>query len=797
MTDNQFEAFLTILMNTQLSDTQLSQLSSQESTLHQHLETESQAVRQRRRLERQLNQRRRRLRRQHRELQQTDYPATRTAQDALTIVEQTWQTRVLSTSDKTLLKDNTNSSIIAAKLRQLIQNRDYLSHDLLTLFSDQSPSERLMQCLLMVLHSARLIDVLKRHHQLNEAFQQCIILSVLLRQHRRDRSLIQARQETYRLVRRGKQSLLARLNRMVDDTQGFDTTYQAFYHQMLDSLLSLKEDWKQDALRANQYLHLPTNQEMETYYDILGKEKAVAYAIRVRNSLNTQRNELTQKIRLRGISREERAIYREDRDELNQRYRQQRQHVFELRSQARRMRAQLGRMRLRYCQQHYERLRDGRFNPRESSNRDTFLRWADDKIANLTTHRLWTANEQQRWQTYHTVLEKLVSKENMVAIEVLTDTYLQRYGKINTNRNMALYHPFKGHTYPGHPDGAVDIITQAGHALYVIAPPSIQLPTRLMKNFPNLPDDLHFQYVASRVGRSIVSVTSDLQDIFAKLSFGLLRTRGNQRTSSSQIERIMEQHMGSPLAPETVCNPETRHYEERRIIAGLAFRRLTEDEENLDDIDSIREEILNDWQRLINQRLNLPPDTVLFRSDRREAHAGHVGVGRLITFRDPQRNITLGSILRAAREVLESPAQSHRSQDNSNGLVHRIWRLMTSLRTDHGVEANRRAQSVVIDHTYQAMYEGNTIPLTISPYHTHLHSVASAVRGFGQPVNLGVELGQVGLTGNAISSHLHIEIKVKLNNIQISPMLPHEFYPLYSVVPRPLINTNQEQTVPA
>lgn len=785
MTDAQFEEFVTILLATQIPESELSSLLEGEEAVDELVDEAHDAVIERRHAARRLAQRRRHLRRRHRDIDADDYPAERSVHQALDIVEDTLQTTVLSDSDEAFLHDQANAPIIASRLRAQINNRSYFNQRLLSLFHDQSDCERLMQCLLMVLHVHRLIDAKHRHDRILNAFMQCIILTVLISEHRHDRALIQTRRELYRQVRREKQALLRRLNRMVDDTSGFSTTHQAFYHRQLDALWTLREDWKQDKLLAANYLHLPTNGEMAIFYAIKQQEKEKDYAQRVRASLAAQRQSIVAQIRTRGTSREERRLLGHDRDEYSERIQAQRAQIRRINREIARQRRQLGTRRFRYAQQYYQMLVENRYNPHESQKRDMFLHWADSLIANVTSHRLWQDNEQRRWQTYIALLEKLVTKHEMVALDVLVDAYLQRYGKINADRNMAVYRSFKGHTYPGHPDGAVDIIITAGTDIYIIAPPALRVPARLMKQMPDTPNNILFRYERSTIGRTPVQMTSDLQDIFAKLSFGLLRSRGNQRTSSREIRDIMAEHGGDVLAPAYLSESETRNFEVRRIISGLAFRRLTEDNDSVPAIDSARENILSDWEKLIVAELQLPRDTVIFRADRRDAHAGHVGVGRLITFRDRERGIHLGTILNAARRILESPQHSGHEQRYRDGLVHRIWRLMNRLRTDHNVAANRRAQSVIINHHYRTTYQEQSIPLVIGAYHTHLHSVEHSVRDIGEEVHLGIPLGQVGMTGNAVSAHLHIELQVRLNDREVSPMYPHEFYPLYQDFPRP------------
>lgn len=791
MTDAQFEEFVTILLSTQIPQSELTRLLEGEEAIDELVDEAHDEVIERRHAARRLAQVRRRLRRRHREIDEDDFPAARNVEQALDIVEETLQTRVLSDADEAFLHDDANAGVIANRLRAQIEARSYLDQRLSTFFSDQSTSNRLVECLLMVLHVHRIVDAKRRHELILQAFIQCIILTVLITSHRHDRALIQARRELYRIVRSEKQALLRRLNRMVDDTDGFFMTYQSFYHRQLDALWTLKEDWKKDHLLAVNYLHLPTTAEMESFYAIRHLEKEKDYAQRVRASLVEQRQAVVALIRTRGTPRKERRILGEERDQYGELISAQRAQISRRNREIARRRQQLGQRRYRYAEQYYQMLAENRYNPNEAQKRDMFLSWADAQISHLTSHRLWRDNEQERWTIYSNLLEKLVTKHEMVSIDVLVDAYLQRYGKINANRNMAFYRSYKGHTYPGHPDGAVDIIITAGTDIYIIAPPTLTLPHRLMKELPDTPDQIMFRYQRSTIGQTPTQVTSDLQDIFAKLAFGLLRSRGNQRTSSREIGHVMEQHGGDVLAPEYVSQSESRNFEVRRIISGLAFRRLTEDYDSVPAIDRERENILLDWERLIVAALQLPTDTVIFRRDRRDAHAGHVGVGRLITFRDSERDINLGTILTTAQRILESPQQSAHEQRYRNGLVHRIWRLMNRLRTNHNVEANRRAQSVTINHHYIGRHNGQEIPLMVGAYHTHLSAVEQSVRHIGEEINLGIPLGKVGMTGNAISSHLHIEIQVRLNNRNISPMYPHEFYPLYDVFPMPESATSQ------
>ena len=433
------------------------------------------------------------------------------------------------------------------------------------------------------------------------------------------------------------------------------------------------------------------------------------------------------------------------------------------------------------------------------SDRDSILREADSLLAELTRGRLIGGGDDEtaRWENFERLLIEMTEARGSGSVEFLMAAIMVGYEPVTRWLDIGMESISTMGTYPGHgrTDNAVDLSAHAGVPIHVAAPDVLILPSRMMQSDSDL--DV-YEYDHSVIGPQVHGASNELQDVFSKIAYGLLRFRGQRSVRSDAIEEVMaregldmdlppeiggmsvddgsiDSNPSTPLgssdiAPDdirdiTVFNPEAR-----RILAGLAFDNLTETHNLPREIDDERFSILMQIEREVRRHLRLPSGERVFRTSSINASSGNVDIGSLILYRP------LRAALAAIRFILLRDA----ADPNPNGVTHRLWRLLWSLRTA-GALPHRRGQATRVIHTYHAGSGDDRRTITIAVYYSHFQVLDPVSRRPGATVRRGQRLGTVGTTGNAVSAHLHLEIKVRRGEgrserREIGSLLPHEFF---------------------
>jgi hypothetical protein len=453
-----------------------------------------------------------------------------------------------------------------------------------------------------------------------------------------------------------------------------------------------------------------------------------------------------------------------------------------------------------------------RFRRTQINQRNELLRDFQALVSSHTSHRLTSLSgsgnsETRKWQVYLELLEGLINGITNVSLEHLITDIFVGYGPINSDRDVGIRvnnrppDTLSIGTYPGHGGRhalcAVDMDTNRPWPFLAVAPDLFSLPGRL-----GGPEEFLYE-ARSAIVRSRTRVTNDLQDVFAKISYGLLRPAG-RNTRSADIQRIMlereltdaeagargqeEQRLaqnageivsrerregtsGTVMPPEVGANPEVA-----RILAGLAYHNLTEvgTQEGLSEraagvLSARRQHILNSLEEAVRGRLSgVSGGTRIFRESGIRVEEGGVGIRSLIVLRDPPDRF---------REVLNAVYDEISSRgDITRSLWNFLWDLYGA-----GAELNRAGQSVTVDHYYRSRRDNRLIAVRV--FYTHVHAVSAEGN-----IRRCQQIGQVGTTGNAVSPHNHVEIslhetdqdsgQVRERDV-VGFLLPHEFFPLF------------------
>lgn len=664
-------------------------------------------------------------------------------------------------------------SALAARLRQLLETRRYLDRRLMALFDDVTDTRLMLAFLLVVLHHGVLAAALAEEAAYLERFAALIALRVLIERERlttrtpEAQALVDLRRE----CRQGRNRLLAHLVTLAEASRGVTDTHQAFVNDRLVRLAELRMGWQVAQRDSIAFINPPTPLE-------IAHGCALRDALRERDRIQPQIDDLSQEdadlvVALRATPMRDRGHVRDDLRRVRDRNRTLVARRRELNATIRELRRQLGYRRAPVVVDYLDALDRGLNRPRARDERDRALRTHDQLIQPYSRLRLFTGDETQAWTDYRTLLQLLVAGYSNVSIELAFDAYFRCYPAYEANQDWGFREQWTGGTYPGHPENAIDLTGQIGRNVCLAAPLTLPLPARL-RAADELP--VPYDYAGSTVVASSLSVSSDAQDIFAKLSIGLLRQRGARSMRSDDIAQIIEANEDSDYAPASVGDHAQRNFDATRLLSGLAHHHLTE-VQNVGGLERERAGILATLEQQVAAELGLPAGTEVFRRDRTDASSGHVGVGRLIAVPDH------GAVYAAIVAVLS--ADRHCGRSDRNGLCHRIWRLLLSLLAIPGVRPNRYGVSATVEHRYAnplASGIGGLLPtgypeLVITAFYTHLRRTDPAMRSAGTTVQISDLVGELGTTGNAVSGHLHLELNAVRDGIALGTLLPHEFFP--------------------
>lgn len=683
----------------------------------------------------------------------------------------------LTTPEQVFLEDDANTSAIADRLRALISGpRRYLDQRLRHHVDAQTTTALLTPFLFVVLHHRAIAEMLRHEEELLEIYMTAIALHVVIE--REGRAHTTAEQALRRTMQRalvtGRNELTRRVCVLVDNTAGFTTTHQALIHSRLADLLDFRADWVRRNALSVAFASPPSAAEIAEYKRLAEVERLLAALPARRRALQEEFRDLQAR---RGTTP------REGRDQLRQDIQSVAQELRQINRQNRELRAERGRLR-RSLGRRRGRIRDflaarnsGRNQQSEQRARDEFLRRFNRLLARHTSFELWSSDDDERWEIYRQLLDALVDSDSRVGIELIADGYLERYCQINANRDFGVYQRWTGLTYPGHPENAVDMNAAAGVPIFVAAADTLSLPLWLRELLPTPVGP--FAYRETQVSPAGTRATDDTQDVFAKIAYGLLGRRGRRRTGSREIADIFRDHTDPLLAPPWLADPAQRNFTPdrmARIIAGLAFRDLT-DTPLGGVVDATRRSIFDDLDALIAAALGLPSGTRIFDRSHIDAGSGQAGVGRLLVHlqRAPHR-IGPHRVWQEMIRILGS--RRHSSHSHPDGLCHRLWQLLQQLRAA-GAAPSRAGQAVDVVHRYRAVDPRQPVTeLAVQVHYGHLHAVSPAMLGSAVTVTRGTQLGEIGMTGNAVNSHIHMEIKVKRGGAVIGTLLPHQFFGL-------------------
>lgn len=705
------------------------------------------------------------------------------------LLQQIGENKGLSSLDQseieTLLLPENNSNL-AAHVISIIRNNSHFDTRLVALVSDDTTPKLLIAFLCVLLNQERFIAV-KQSHLLHITEIKTVIGFRALKDifHlRRGNPVFDAWRDRRRSFACDISSLGVEIRALVNkfrphgaprdpinplsptpnDDLRFESFVRPFTQDLLDDLVLLRHIFKEIEIRQLDPSGDITALEYSQYEELRAIEAEISrsrdrttFHREEREALETARSEL----RRGTIAWDDRDVMRREIRDLARAERTSNSRTSQLNTEKSKLRRSLGRRISRIATL----LNQTPSITREmTARRDEILREFDQLVAGTSELRLLPNDDARRWRIFSLLIKLMVDGDGWISIELAQNAFLSSYGWVNANRNIGYYTEYSAGTYAGHGYNALDLSTAPRSRIYVAAPASFRLPERT--NNTNDPPSVTFDtfdYQSSIVERA--RRTSDIQDIFAKIAYGLLRRHGNRSVRSDELRQIMEDHGPSDLGPDFLSEPNERNFDARRIISGLGGYDFT-DLSDATGFEDTRLELLGLIERDVQRQLDLPRNTLIFN---RSTSATRVGLSHIIVYRPIQ------PVIVATKNMMERLDQNCNDLRCSDGIVHRLWRFLWYLRSA-GADPHRKGQAVYIKHTFQS---SGTAPrrVSVTVRYMHLRALASGMRT-GSSVTLGDQIGQVGITGNSVSSHIHLEIEAEESGQALETLLPHEFFDL-------------------
>jgi hypothetical protein len=664
-----------------------------------------------------------------------------------------------------------------------------------------------------------------------ELYEKAMVFSTMIDIHRLgqrsiEQSVLSDFQEAFT---EEEQALRETVCGLLEQTLHFESTLQVFINDLLHRLKEYEFEIEDDQRLATLTNFQPSYEQLRNHKRLGTLIKLIREKAEERRKIPIEIGEIRKQIRHNQDTLPNSEIsaantpLRKDIRDLGIESRRLRRVIGEASREKRRLERIFQRNNLgRQIEEYLRQVNLRQFLQKELARRDKFLReygyeLIQNELARTSPeHLLWSPrariSDEQKWTNYTRLLGRLMSGNGYFNLQRIFAELFRGYGPANSNRNYGMGRVTSIGSYPGHGKNALDFNIEAGRETRATAPDFLIVPRRFSSRLPNL-SGRQVQYVRSEIVESHTRVTSDVQDVFAKIAYAILR-RGVQRsTQSRDIEALMEEE-GRPSNLPTVDPQRYRHPsrsleegdvidgidiaellsvdqgresepsgigrrpEARRLVAGLAFYNLTS-EELPPELDTGRHNFLLEIERYVVSELNLPAGTQIFvRRDPTSSESliglpgnrGSVGYRSLI---QAEHRDKTGAITVAINRMI---------QNDVNRISTRLWRFLWILR-DYGALPHRKGQAVTIDHIYRD--PDTNAEIRIRVFYTHLFSVDRRIRaslereGAGRrSIQRDQPIGNVGLTGNAVSSHNHIEITVFFGEEEMGKILPDELWEL-------------------
>ncbi len=379
-----------------------------------------------------------------------------------------------------------------------------------------------------------------------------------------------------------------------------------------------------------------------------------------------------------------------------------------------------------------------------------------------------TMKMEDVWWIYHTALNSLESGFPNFTAELTTQALVSQRSAVAENRKaLGVGVDAAFATYAHHGAGQYDIHVPAGETIAAVQPDTIDLTEVFDRGSQK---KRIFTHVSSQVqSAAVLSEATANDDVLAKLLHGYF---GFHQTDRAKMKAHLAGTGGFTPSPDV-----------SRILGALVFENTIANnppsQDVVDDLKDIRaalEAALHaELRNLAKQPVDIPDTVEILRTV--DAGSGWFGHDSTVTkeaveeIRKVRGKATTAQaanalVFDAVRRIVLTDATV---SDPLKALMSKL------LSNDIG---NRSGPWVTLVHRYQEAGTGQEAWIEVDYRHLHDVSVTAGAR-----VEPDTTIGKVGSSGNSISPHIHMAIRVykedpRKRGVQaIGYLLPDEFFP--------------------
>lgn len=399
-------------------------------------------------------------------------------------------------------------------------------------------------------------------------------------------------------------------------------------------------------------------------------------------------------------------------------------------------------------------------------------------------------DDKELWWIYHTALNNVGSGFGSFSHEHTLLGLVTQRSAVSTNRQaLGVDSSLSVGTYHGHGEGQYDINTAASVQIKAVQPDKVDL-TRAVGRMPGSTAPRIYEHVSTQV-RSFTEIKPEDadEDVLAKLAYGFFGRSWKDR------KKMSEYLAASAEARKKLTRPAP---DSSRLIAGLVFDKTIAGTTLSSGVSTARTDIRAKLETALHAELRklTPavdiPDKVKILADVDASAEKQYGGISMIT---KDAYDLFWAVPAAAKGKTPPYPKGHREKVSQAvfSIVNRIAledaavnapleKLLADLLTKS--KGNRGGPHVTLIHHYKEPGTGKEAWIEVDYYHL-LDVSVSAV---GASLTAEDVIGKVGSSGNAISPHIHMAIRVyekdPRKSTKESParvigyLVPLEFFPI-------------------
>ncbi|HWM89211.1 MAG TPA: DUF4157 domain-containing protein [Thermoanaerobaculia bacterium] len=391
-------------------------------------------------------------------------------------------------------------------------------------------------------------------------------------------------------------------------------------------------------------------------------------------------------------------------------------------------------------------------------------------------------DDKERWWIYHTALNDIGAGVPGFSHEHTLLKLVVHRSAVSSNRKaLGVAHDVSVGTYHGHGEGQYDIHSPAGREVKAVQPDTVDL-TRILGLRQGSADRRLFQRVDTQVrSLDVVDAGSGNEDLLAKLSYGYFGRKWKDR------DKMVEFLGADAAAREDLPKPAS---DASRVIGGLVMENVIAGTAPTPSAGAAQKDIRQKLEAALHAKLRTldPPVDIPDTTD-------------ILATVDASRNSFGGisMITQAARDTFKAvqgrrPGKKpYATNDKVKQAVFKATREI--LKTDTSVSepleklisdllatgdrGNRSGPHITLIHRYREEDSGKEVFIEVD--YRHMHQVAALKPG--DVVDPETVIGKVGSSGNAVSPHIHMAIRVYERDprggraVAIGYLVPLEFFP--------------------